>query len=277
MTHTDRLLRYTLTTNGVFSIVSGSIAVAFNSVLADYMGVNQSVLIIVGIGTLLFGVTIIADIRRSELNPTQTRLTLFSDLMWVIAAVVLILGFPNLMTEAGNMLLASISVPVAIFALLQTLGLLQVQGKKHLVTHIEIEASPGDVWSVLTDIEAFEEWNPFIDEGTGKILEGSRLHLSMRTGDRRQMTIRPTVTVVEQNETLEWLGHLGPTGIFDGRHRFDLATRGDRTLLTQSEEFGGILVPFFSKLLDVDTRAGFERMNIALKRRVEEADLDGQF
>lgn len=276
MTNSDKLLRKTLTANGVVSFLTGAIATVFSSVLADYMGINQIVLVIVGMGTLLFGIAIITDVRSQDLNIIQTRLTLFADVVWVAAAVVLTLGYPDAMTGAGNLLLALISIPVAVFAVLQALGVRRAEGRKRLITEIEIDAKPEDVWKVLSDIEAFDEWNPFIVEGSGQAVEGSRLRLSMGTSDRRQMTIRPTVTVAEPNKTLEWLGHLGPAGIFDGRHRFDLEVKSDRTAVTQSEEFGGILVPFLSKMLDGQTLAGFESMNAALKRRVEDSVLEGQ-
>lgn len=34
---------------------------------------------------------------------------------------------------------------------------------------------------------------------------------------------RPRITVVEPPVAFEWLGRLGLPGLFDGRHRFDLA------------------------------------------------------
>jgi hypothetical protein len=41
------------------------------------------------------------------------------------------------------------------------------------------------------------------------------------------------------------------------------------TTFIQSEKFGGILLPLFKKMLDVNTKEGFESMNKALKDRVE--------
>jgi hypothetical protein len=72
------------------------------------------------------------------------------------------------------------------------------------------------------------------------------------------MTFKPTVTVVDAPVALEWLGRLGLPGIFDGRHRFHLApTEKGGTLVTQSEEFDGILVRFMRSSLDTRTIAGF--------------------
>jgi hypothetical protein len=70
---------------------------------------------------------------------------------------------------------------------------------------------------------------------------------------------------------LEWLGHLLVPGIFDGRHRFELAEASDgSTLFIQSETFSGILIPFFGSMLK-DTERGFAAFNDALKSRSEAA------
>ena len=78
------------------------------------------------------------------------------------------------------------------------------------------------------------------------------------------MSFAPTVTAVDEGRNLEWLGHLGVPGLFDGRHSFTLEpVDADRTRLTQSERFTGCLVPFTGGLLR-RTAAGFEAMNHAL-------------
>ena len=41
----------------------------------------------------------------------------------------------------------------------------------------EIDASPEDVWQVLTDFDAYPEWNPFIRSIQGNPEVGSRLSI----------------------------------------------------------------------------------------------------
>lgn len=66
------------------------------------------------------------------------------------------------------------------------------------------------------------------------------------------------------------MGHLIIPGLFDGEHIFELIDNGDgTTTFVQRELFGGILIPFFKKMLDVNTKQGFELMNKALKEQVE--------
>jgi hypothetical protein len=139
-----------------------------------------------------------------------------------------------------------------------------------LHTEIEIDASAADVWKVLTDLESYEEWNPFIVSAAGTVAVGERLTNRMQPPGGKAMTFRPKVTEAEEGRVFEWLGRPLVPGIFDGRHRFELESlAGDRTLLRHSEHFRGILVPFMRKSLDTKALAGFRAMNDALAKRVE--------
>lgn len=142
--------------------------------------------------------------------------------------------------------------------------------RHELHTEVEIAAPREVVWRTLTDLAAYPDWNPFIVSAEGRAVVGDRLTNRMETPGGRAITFRPTVTVVEPAVALEWLGRLGLPGIFDGRHRFDLAPGNDGgTLLKHSEQFDGVLVRFMRASLDTGTLAGLAAMNAALKARVE--------
>ena len=86
------------------------------------------------------------------------------------------------------------------------------------------------------------------------------------------MSFRPTVLVAEPNRELRWLGRLWFPGILDGEHSFVIEPLvAGRVRFVQQERFKGLLLPFLSKMLDRDTRRGFEEMNQALKLRAESA------
>lgn len=142
--------------------------------------------------------------------------------------------------------------------------------KHELHTEVEIDATPEAVWQVLTDLDRYPEWNPFIVSAVGRAEVGERLTNRMQPPGGKGITFKPTVTVVEPAATFEWLGRLGLPGIFDGRHRFDLApSENGGTLVMHSERLDGLLVRVMRKSLDTQTVAGFEAMNAALKARVE--------
>jgi hypothetical protein len=138
-----------------------------------------------------------------------------------------------------------------------------------LHTEIDIDAAPEVVWQVLTDLDRYEDWNPFITSAVGRPEVGERLVNRLEPPGGRPMTFKPEVTVVEDKQRLEWIGRLGLPGVFDGRHRFTIAPSPTGTTLSQSESFDGVLVRFLRTSLDTQTRSGFEAMNVALKARAE--------
>lgn len=140
---------------------------------------------------------------------------------------------------------------------------------KVLETDIHISAQPEDIWTVLTDFQSYPEWNPFIKEIRGAIQTGERLHVSIDPPNGKKMAFKPSVKTVLVNETFSWVGRFLFPGVFDGEHIFTIRKTDDGCILTQKENFSGLLVPLFWKSLDTHTRAGFELMNKALKERVE--------
>jgi hypothetical protein len=144
--------------------------------------------------------------------------------------------------------------------------------KHRLHAEVDIEATPKTVWQILADLERYSEWNPFVVSSHGTVAVGERLVNRLQPPGGKARTFKPTVTIVEAGETLEWLGHLGFRNLFDGRHRFDLSATPTGTRFTQSEEFSGVLVRFMRRSLDGDTLRGFEAMNAALKTRAEAHD-----
>lgn len=133
-------------------------------------------------------------------------------------------------------------------------------------TSIKINATPTQVWQVFSDFNTYPDWNPFIKEVSGYIAEGKTININAGG-----MAFQPKVLVFRENKELKWLGKLGFSGIFDGAHHFLLEGNGDgTTTFHHSENFSGILIPLFKKKLLTDTKTGFEKMNKALKKRVEE-------
>lgn len=139
---------------------------------------------------------------------------------------------------------------------------------KSIITHIDIAAAPEDVYAVLADLGAYEQWNPFIVRGTGTFAVGERVSLRMSPKGGREMTFKPKVLAAEPGQELRWLGSLGLPRVFDGEHAFVLQATPAGTRLTQSETFRGLLVPAFGKVIERAQR-DFALLNAALKRRAE--------
>ena len=140
-----------------------------------------------------------------------------------------------------------------------------------LHTEVTIDAPPEVVWDILTDLDRYEEWNPFIIAGEGTVVVGSTLELRMQNPGSKAVTMRPRVTEVETGQRFEWLGHLLVPGIFDGRHRFELTAADGGTKLVHREEFSGLAVRLFRSWLDDKTGKGFLAFNDALAARARAA------
>jgi hypothetical protein len=140
---------------------------------------------------------------------------------------------------------------------------------KELRTAIEIEATAGRVWEILTGFESYSEWNPFIRSITGKAELGARLEVRIEPPGGRGMSFKPTVLEAEPGRELRWLGRVLVPGIFDGEHSFRIEPADDAHVrFIQAERFSGALVPLFGKTLG-QTERGFSEMNEALKARAE--------
>ena len=142
---------------------------------------------------------------------------------------------------------------------------------KQLRTQIEIDATPERVWHVLTDFDAYSQWNPFMTRASGTPVRGERLMIRMQPEGGRAVTFRPTVREAVPQRRLRWLGRLLVPGIFDGEHSFTIEPLDGGVRLVQQEDFRGVLVPLFARSLDRRTLPAFERMNEALKQRAEQA------
>ena len=143
---------------------------------------------------------------------------------------------------------------------------------RELYTEIIIEAPVEKVWKVLANFKDYPQWNPFIIEIEGDIQEGRSFKVRLQQPGSDTMLFRPICLRFDENKTFIWEGKLILKGIFDGKHIFELMPLGkDRTRFIQREEFRGLLVGLFWSKLDTQTRLGFERMNIELKKMVEKS------
>ncbi len=137
-------------------------------------------------------------------------------------------------------------------------------------TEISISATPERIWAILTKFDEYPNWNPFIKSVKGHVDVGEKITARIEPPGTKGMTFKPKVLTFLKNRELSWLGHLFIPGLFDGKHKFELIDDGDgTTTFVQSEEFKGVLVPFFKKQLENNTKNGFVEMNKKLKELAE--------
>ncbi len=141
---------------------------------------------------------------------------------------------------------------------------------KEIRSEIIIHSSISKVWRIFTDFNSYPEWNPFIASLTGSVAVGNIINIMLTPPDAKPMKFSPRISKYTENSELRWLGHLFIPGLFDGEHIFELKDNNDGTVLfIQREIFNGILVNMFKKMLDDNTKRGFESMNNKLKEKSE--------
>lgn len=114
------LLIRTLEANAVFSALSGAVLIALAVVGTDALGVPPSVLGLVGSALLPFAWFVRHTARRPQ--PILVRLIIGGDVSWVVAAAVILIGFPGTLSPMGSIFLALASLVVADFAVMQLVG-----------------------------------------------------------------------------------------------------------------------------------------------------------
>lgn len=147
---------------------------------------------------------------------------------------------------------------------------------RSLHAEIEIEAPAERVWQVLSDLESYSQWNPFLQRVSGVLEPDEYLRVFIKPPGAWGMTIKPRVIAVEESAGFSWIGHILFRGIFDGEHYFIIDPLDEsRCRFVQGELFTGLLAIPILWLIRQGTRRGFQAMNQALKVRVE-SDCDSE-
>ena len=141
---------------------------------------------------------------------------------------------------------------------------------KAINTSIIINSSPDQIWQTLMNFKDFSNWNPFIVSIEGKAKEGTHLKTQIILGKKKPQTFKPNVLKVKTNEEFRWKGKLWLKGLFDGEHYFILEKiKEGKTKFIHGENFSGIFSKPIMNMIKDDTLEGFEKMNQALKIKVE--------
>ena len=141
---------------------------------------------------------------------------------------------------------------------------------KEIRTEITIQADSQKVWDFFNHFENFPEWNPFIHSILGKVSIGNIIEIKLTPPDAQAMVFKPKVLNIVPKREIRWKGRLMIPGLFDGEHIFEfIGHPGHATTFIQREIFTGILVPFLKRMLDDNTKRGFELMNQKLKEKCE--------
>ena len=69
-------------------------------------------------------------------------------------------------------------------------------------TSIKINATAQQVWQVLTDFDAYPNWNPFIKSINGTVKVGNKITARIEPPEASGMTFKPIILIFETNKKL---------------------------------------------------------------------------
>ncbi len=142
--------------------------------------------------------------------------------------------------------------------------------KHRIESSIIIDAQLEKVWQAFMNFEEHTQWNHFLRIPKGDKRVGDRISVDFLRDDLVKMTMKPTVIKVQENQSFEWLGHLGVKGIFDGHHQFIFKDIGQgQTEFIQAENFSGLLIRFVMKSIIEPTAMDFNKNNEDFKMYIE--------
>ncbi len=172
-----RLLAAVMSHNAIFSALSGLTLAAGLWGLDSWLSVEGWMLALIGVGLVAFAgvqLWILSDAGRLHLG---ARFMLAADLAWIVAAVVLIVGFPDALSNVGDVTLGVVTVVVLVFAIggavgLRRIGSGQVTGAEPIdlsVTRV-VPVSVDHVWAAIADAGAYSRFADGI--ATSEIVSG---------------------------------------------------------------------------------------------------------
>ncbi|WP_277541417.1 SRPBCC domain-containing protein [Haloarcula laminariae] len=129
---------------------------------------------------------------------------------------------------------------------------------------VDIPAVPETVWAVLTDTEAYPQWNTLLSV-SGEYAVGETVTARLSIPGLPTVPISPEIIAVEPGRALRWRSRL--FGI-EAEHAFLLEPLEDgQTRFVQREQFSGAMAGPVVSRFERRIRRGFEQMNVGLRRR----------
>ncbi|MDJ0953304.1 MAG: hypothetical protein QNJ81_06465 [Acidimicrobiia bacterium] len=101
------------------------LTIAAAPLLGGWLGVSGWIVAAVGLALVPWTVFLAMTARQDPLIKWRTAVIAAGNLAWVVAAAVLVIGYPGAMSTTGRWLLGLFSLVVLGFGLLQTIGLLR--------------------------------------------------------------------------------------------------------------------------------------------------------
>jgi hypothetical protein len=137
-------------------------------------------------------------------------------------------------------------------------------------TEIGIDAPPARVWEVLADFPDYPDWNPFILEVQGEVRQDSMIKYRFEFPRGIRIWAAANILRFEPDKELRWAAHFLTPGTFNGEHYFLIEpVSAASVVFHHGEIFSGVTLSVIRPLLSIYGMPIYQRLNRALKQRVE--------
>ena len=141
------------------------------------------------------------------------------------------------------------------------------KSKEGVQSEIIIDATPEEVWAIVTDLKSYEVWHSFIYGIEGELGLDEKLKVEIEVLNKK-VKIRARITVLNKNKNFTWVGKLPAIG--KATHYYKLkALEGGRTKLTQGEFWKGVGAKVYAKKHFMKAYKDKQKMNKKIKKMVE--------
>jgi len=128
-----------------------------------------------------------------------------------------------------------------------------------------IEATPEQVWPVLTDTAAWPDWDSGVTKVDGRLALGEKLSITVTASSGRAFPVK--VVQLSAPERMVFLGGM-PLGLFTGERTYTLVPEGTGTRFTMREEYTGPLAGMIFTTIP-DLGPSFRQFAEGLKQQAE--------
>lgn len=130
-----------------------------------------------------------------------------------------------------------------------------------------INATPEQIWEILTDAAGMSQWDSGVVEVEGTIAPGNKIKVTSEANPGRAFAV--TVTEFEPGKRMVWKGGM-PLGLFTGERTYSLTPGAAGTEFSMREEYSGPLAGMMFKQIP-DLKPSFDQFAAGLKAQAEGA------
>ena len=129
-----------------------------------------------------------------------------------------------------------------------------------------IQATPDELWRVLSDITAWPAWDSGVTKVDGRLALGEQLTITVEANPGRAFPVK--VVTLDQPDRIVLRGGM-PLGLFTGERAYTLEDQGPATRFTMREQYTGPLAGLIFKSIP-DLGPSFQQFADGLKHQTEQ-------